>query len=171
MVEDMRRKIGGSKWTRQKTEAPAWLLDLLWNSLRKNAQRNPCEKGWACYCGKEGHLKWDCLQASKLTPAPCPVCKGPYLRRDCLPRYRPQGSDSQDNQDWRCPGVHTSSHRNYTWGTGWGEGQSVDFLLDTKATFSVLTEAPGPLSYWSTTVMGLSGWDKRLYFSYPLSCN
>lgn len=110
MVEDMRRKIGGNKRTRQKTEAPAWLLDLLWNSLRKNAQRNLGEKGWACYyCGKEGHLKWECLQASKLTPAPCSVYKRPYLRRDCPPRYRPQGSDSQDNQDWRCPGVHTQA--------------------------------------------------------------
>ena len=32
----------------------------------KNAQRDPGEKGWACYCcGKEGHLEWDCPQASK----------------------------------------------------------------------------------------------------------
>ena len=31
----------------------------------KNAQRGPGEKGWACYyCGKEGHLKRDCPQAS-----------------------------------------------------------------------------------------------------------
>ena len=30
----------------------------------KNAQRDPGEKGWACYyCGMEGHLKWDCPQA------------------------------------------------------------------------------------------------------------
>ena len=32
----------------------------------KNALRDPGEKGWACYyCGKEGHLKWDCPQVSR----------------------------------------------------------------------------------------------------------
>ena len=31
----------------------------------KKAQRGPGEKGWACYyCGKEGHLKWDCQSLS-----------------------------------------------------------------------------------------------------------
>ena len=35
----------------------------------KNAQRDPGEKGWACYyCGGEGHLKRDCPQASKPPP-------------------------------------------------------------------------------------------------------
>ena len=69
---------------------------------------------------------------------------------------------------------HTSSHPNYTQGTpdinNCG-GQSVDFLLDTRATFSVLTEAPGPLSSQSTTIMGLSGQAKRYYISHPLSCD
>ena len=69
---------------------------------------------------------------------------------------------------------HTSSHPNYTQGTpdinNCG-GQSVDFLLDTRATFSVLTEAPGPLSSQSTTIMGLSGQAKCCYFSHPLSHN
>ena len=50
-------------------------------------------------------------------------------------------------------------------------GQSVDFLLDTGATYSVLTEAPGPLSSRSASVMGLSGRAKRYYFSYSLFCN
>ena len=71
-------------------------------------------------------------------------------------------------------GPHTSSHPNYTWGTpsinNCG-GQSVDFILDTGATFSVLTEAPGLLSSWSTTLMWLSGWAKCYCFSCPLSCN
>ena len=71
-------------------------------------------------------------------------------------------------------GPHTSSHPNYTWGTSSINncgGQSVDFILDTGATFSVLTEAPGLLSSWSTTLMGLSGWAKCYCFSCPLSCN
>ena len=38
----------------------------------KHAKRDPGEKGWVCYyCGKEGHLKRDCLQASKPPSAPC----------------------------------------------------------------------------------------------------
>ena len=32
----------------------------------KDSQKDPGEKGWACYyCGKEGHLKCDYPQASK----------------------------------------------------------------------------------------------------------
>ena len=50
-------------------------------------------------------------------------------------------------------------------------GQSINFLLDTGATYSVLTEAPGPLSSQSASVMGLSGRAKRYYFSYSLYCN
>ena len=90
-------------------------------------------------------------------------------------RCRPQGSDSQDNQDWRCFRVPTQAPILIT-----PEepqvliivaGQSVDFLLDPEATFSVLTEAPGPLSSQSTTVIGLLRWAKCYYFSHTLSCN
>ena len=51
------------------------------------------------------------------------------------------------------------------------EGQSVHFLLDTGANLSVLTEAPGLLSFQSTAVMGLSGQAKCYYFRHHLSCN
>ena len=50
-------------------------------------------------------------------------------------------------------------------------GQSIDFLLDTGATYSVLIEAPGPLSSPSASIMGLSGRAKMYYFSYTLSYN
>ena len=114
-----------------------WLLDLLWNSLRKNAQRDPGEKGWACYySGKEGHLKQDCSQASKLPQVPHPVCKGPYWRRDCPPRCRPQGSD---NQDWSCLGVPTRAPilitPEETWVLITVKGWSVDFLWTLEQLF------------------------------------
>ena len=121
------------------------------------------------------HLKQSCSQEPKLPLAPCPVCKGPHWRRDCPQRCLPQGSGSRDNQNWRCLGVPTQAPIIITpeeprvlITVG---GQSVDFLLDTGATFSVLTEAPGPLSSWSTTVMGLLGPAKCYYFSHPLSCS
>ena len=74
---------------------------------------------------------------------------------DCPQKHKPQGSDSQDNQECRClgttpPTTTTTFHPNYIWGTPGakncgGGGQSVDFLLDTGATFPVLTQAPDPL--------------------------
>ena len=83
------------KRTRRKTEASTMAVRPALKQPEKNAQRDPGEKGWACYyCGKEGHLKWDFPQASKLPPAPGPVCKGRYWRRDCPPTCRPQGSGS-----------------------------------------------------------------------------
>ena len=140
----------------------------------KNAQRDPGEKGWACYyCGKEWHLKWDCPPASKPPAAPCPVCN---TGRETAPRgIGLRGSDSQDNQDWRCPGVPTQAPVLIT-----PEepqvliivgGQSVDFLLDTGTTYSVLSKDPGPLSSQSASIMRLSRRAKRYYFSYSLSCN
>ena len=88
------------KRTKEQGEALAMAMKIVLKQPEKNAQRDPHEKGWACYyCGKEGHLKWDCPQASKLPLAPCPVCKGPHWKRDCPQRCRFQGSDSQDNQD------------------------------------------------------------------------
>ena len=141
----------------------------------KSAQRDPGEKGRTCYhCGEEGHLKRDCPQASTPPLAPCLVCKGPRWRRNCPLRHRPQESDFQDNQDWSCPG---SPHNppiltalEEPWVLITVEGQSVNFLLDTGANFSVLTEAPGLLSFQSTTIMGLSG-QAKYYFSHPLGCN
>ena len=100
MVDNMRRKIRGKKDPGNRLGVfPAWLLDPF-KKPEKIAQRNPGEEGWTCcYCGKEEHLKRNCPQASKLSMAPCPDCKGPYWKRDCPLRCRPQGSDSQDNWD------------------------------------------------------------------------
>ena len=88
------------KKTKEKAEAFAMAMKNVLKQSEKNAQRDPGEKGWACYyCGKEGHLKRDCPQASKPPPAPRPVCKEPYWKRDCPKRCQSPGSDSQDNQN------------------------------------------------------------------------
>ena len=54
------------KKTKEKAEAFAMAMKNVLKQPEKNAQRDPGEKGWTCYyCGKEGHLKRDCPQASK----------------------------------------------------------------------------------------------------------
>ena len=79
----------GEKKKRQKkikeqAEALAMVMRTNLKQPEKNAYRDPREKGWACYyCGKKGHLKWNCPQASKPSPVPRPVCKGPHWKRDC----------------------------------------------------------------------------------------
>ena len=56
------------KKTKEQAEAFAMDLRAFLKQPEKNVQRNPGEKRWACYyCGKEGHLKRDCPQESKLS--------------------------------------------------------------------------------------------------------
>ena len=51
---------------KEKAEALPMAMKTVLKQPEKNAQRHPGEKGWACCCcGKEGHLKRDCPQASK----------------------------------------------------------------------------------------------------------
>ena len=86
--------------TKEQVEAIAMAMNTVLKQPEKNAQRDPGEKGWACYyCEKEGHHKWDCPQAYKPPLAPCGVCNEAPWRRVCLQRRRSQGSDTQDNQD------------------------------------------------------------------------
>ena len=72
----MREKKKGKKRQQQqkKAEALAMAMKNFLKQPEKDAQRDPCEKGWACYyCGKEGYLKQNCPQTSKPPPAPYPV--------------------------------------------------------------------------------------------------
>ena len=83
-------------------------------------------------------------------------CKGPHWRRDYPPRPRPQGSDSQNNRDWRCPGVPTqvliTPEEPQVLITV--EGQSIHFLLDTLGQFSLCSLQPlahfplDPVPWW-----------------------
>ena len=71
----MRRKIEKRTW--QTTEAPTMAVRFALKQPEDKCLEEPGEKGWTCYyCGKEGHPKRDCPQASKPPPAPCPVYKG-----------------------------------------------------------------------------------------------
>ena len=88
----------------------------------KSAQRDPGGKRQICYhCGKEGHLKWDGHQASKLPPGSDQTEKhqtekhqaekqGETALRGTGPRVELSGKSGQ-----KMPGgPHTSSHPNYT---------------------------------------------------------
>jgi len=47
--------------TKEQAEDFAKATKTVLKQPEKNAQRDPGEKGWACYyCGKEGHLERDC---------------------------------------------------------------------------------------------------------------
>ena len=55
------------KKTKEQAEFFTMAMRTVLKQPEKNVQRDPGEKGWACYyCGKEGYLKRDCPQASKL---------------------------------------------------------------------------------------------------------
>ena len=85
-------KIDKKKRTSRKTEAPTMAVRSALKKPEKNAQSNSGEKGWTWYyCGKDGHLKQDCPQASKLPLAPGPVCKRPYGEETVLCGVGPRG--------------------------------------------------------------------------------
>ena len=71
-------------------------------------------------------------------------------------------------------GPHTSPYSNNTWGTpginNCGGHIRALYSFGHWGNF-LLTKAPGLLSSWSTTIMGLSGWLKCYYFSHPLTWN
>ena len=143
-----------------------------WREKRPEGSR---WKGWACnYCTEKGHLSKVALRCLNLPRLPDWSVKD-HNRGENAPRgVGPRGQDLRTIRTKCARSPHTGSCPNNTWGTQvlvTVGGQSIDFLLGTGANFSVLTEAPSPLSSQSTTGMGPSGWAKRCYFSHPLSCN
>ena len=129
----------------------------------KNAQRNSGEKGWTCYyCGKDGHLKRDCLQASKMSQLLVWSAKDHTGEEIALQGVGPRGQTLKTIGTEGAPGSPQQPPILITLEEPWVlitvEGVPISqFLLDTGVTFSVLTEAPGLLSFQSTTIMGLSG--------------
>ena len=96
-----------------------WLLDQLWNRLRKSAQSNLGEKGWTCYYGgNRGISSWICPQASKLCPAPRPVYKMTTPEERPPSETQAPGVGLSRQPGLKVPGgPHTRSHSNYTCGT------------------------------------------------------
>ena len=151
MIENTRRK----KEPEKRLKPQQWQLDLLWNSLRKNVQRNPGEKRWTCYyCGKEGHLKQDCPQASISFPwLHVKSAKDHTGEETALRGVGPRGGISRQLGLKVPRGPHTNPYPNDTWGTpGINNcgGPITKFSFEIRATFSVLTRAPGLFSSWST---------------------
>ena len=110
MVENMRRKIGGKKEPGKRLKPQQWLLDLLWNSLRKMPRGTQVKKdGLLITVERRGISSGIDLRHLSRPLAPRPVCKGLYWRRDFPLRCRTQGSDSQGNQDEGAPGVPTQA--------------------------------------------------------------
>ena len=118
----------------------------------KNAHRDPGEKGWVWYyCGKEGNLKKNCPQTSK--PPLAPWSAKDHTARETAPRaigfrartlktIRTEGAGGVGGPTQALVLI-TPEEPQVSITVG---GQCVDFLLDTGATYSVLTEAPGPPS-------------------------
>ena len=143
----------------------------------KSAQRDPDGKGWIYYyCGKEGHLKWDCPQFLRCPQVHVWSIKDHTGRetalRGSLLTEAPEVGLSGQSELKLSGGPHTRSHPNYTWGTlGINNcgGLIIWFPLGHQDN-SVLIDALGPLSPQSSTAMGLSG-QAKYYFCCHLNCN
>ena len=96
-----------------------------------------------------GDTKQGCCQAFQPPPAPCLVCTGPQEEETVLRSISPRGwtlkrirSEGAWESPTQSPILITSEEPQVLKTVG---DQSVNFLLDTEATFSVLTEVPDPL--------------------------
>ena len=71
-------------------------------------------------------------------------------------------------------GPHTSSHPNYTWGTPGinnCDRQIRRFPFRYRGNLISAYWSIWSISFWSPSIMELSGWAKRHYFSVSVSCD
>ena len=144
-----------------------WLLDLLWNSLRKMPRGTQVKRdGLAVTVERRGISSRIALRLLSHPRLHVQSPKDHSGEETALQGVGPRVKLSRQYGLKVSGGPHTSSHPNYIWGAlGINNcGRPISqFLLDTGATFSVLTEAPGSLSSQSTTKMDcLDEWVKSL---------
>ena len=99
-------------------------------------------------CSKEGRCKDKCPLYGKSPLGPCLIWK------------------REGHWKWDWPGPSPAWKRNLVICLEEPQvtldvaGRTVIFLSDTRATYSVLTDFPGPWSFCSCVIMGLDGWPK-----------
>lgn len=125
----------------------------------KNFRRDPGEKGWACYyCGKEGHLKWDCPQVSNH-----PRLRVWSARDHTGVKTAPRGIGFKKTRTEGARGVPTQAAFLITSEEPLGANPSVSFC--TLGQLTLCSRSPGPLSARSASTVGPSERAKRHYFS------
>ena len=103
------------KKTKEQVKALVMAVRTILKQPEKNAQRDPGEKGWACYyCGKEGHLKCDYPQASKAPRLHVWSAKDHTGRETALRGVGLQGQTLKTIRTECAQGSPTSSRPNYT---------------------------------------------------------
>ena len=125
-----------------------WLLDLLWNSLRKMPRRTQLKRG-GLVITVEGRVISNGIALRHLSCPQllCPVCKDHIGEKTALWGVGPRAWTLKTIGTEGAQGPHTNFHPNYTWGTlGVNNcGRPISqFLLDTGTTLCSLK----PLVYF-----------------------
>ena len=110
MVGNMRKRKKGRKRQRNRRKPSQWLWKPFLNSLRKIPRGTQVKRdGLVITVENRGTSSEIALRHPSRTRLHVWSAKD-HNGGETAPQ-RSQGSDSQDNQDWRCPGdPHTSSH-------------------------------------------------------------
>ena len=162
------------KKTGERLKSQKWLLDLHWNSLRKMPRRAQVKRdGFVITAERRGISSGIALRHLSHSQLYVGSVKNHTWGETALGGNRSQGSHSQGNRDWGCLGIPTQVPILIIPEEPWvliTVGAISQFSFGHRATFSVLTEAPGPLSSQSTAIKELSEWAKH-YFNHSLRCN
>ena len=105
MVEDMRRKNQGKKGTGKRLKPQQWLLDMLWNSLRKISRGTQLKRdGLFITVERRGISSGITLRHLSHPQLQVQSAKDHTGEETALWGVGPRDK-TQDNLDWRCLGV------------------------------------------------------------------